>query len=85
MQWKVQDDGVEDYTHVIVSVDDTLYCDANVSIQLEVIERRYALKNGTIVWVGIDVILYLEADTKKHFGRYYFMTVLDNMCWFMGY
>ena len=62
MRRAVKPDGTEYYEYLIAYVDDVLCCGMNPRHQLEAIEKRFKLKDGTIA----EPTLYLGADIGKH-------------------
>ena len=61
MRRAVRENGTE-YWEYLIYVDDLLYCGMEPRHQLEVIEKRIKLKDGTLA----EPILYLGADIGKH-------------------
>ena len=62
MRRVVKEDGTEYWEYLIAYVDDLLCCGTNPQHQLETIEKRFKLKDGTIG----EPTLYLGADIGKH-------------------
>ena len=61
MRVETKEDGTEYWAYLVAYVDDILCCGMNPRNQLQAIERRFTLKDGTIE----EPTLYLGADIEK--------------------